>query len=213
MRACNLIVFSLNQNFLAQLAQPMKEATAKDKDIVVDILTSSFQDNLSVNYLIPQGLKKQKRVRALMDYSFEACRLSGKVYLSEDRSGCALVSFPEQKKTTLRSLWLEAKLVLRGIGPGNVTRAINREKEISKNYPDAPIYYLWFIGVHPDSQNKGVGKSMMKELLADSQRMGRPVYLETSTLKNLPWYRKFGLEVYQKLNFGYDLFLIRNSVQ
>jgi ribosomal protein S18 acetylase RimI-like enzyme len=70
--------------------------------------------------------------------------------------------------------------------------------------------YLWFIGVRPDNQNNGVGKTMMEELLAESQRMRRPVYLETSTHKNLPWYRKFGLEVYQQLNFGYDLFLIRS---
>lgn len=189
----------------------MKEATVEDKGLIIDILTNSFQENLSVNYLIPQDSKRLRRIRALMDYSFEICRLFGKVYLSEDRSGCALVSFPEQKKTTLKSLWLEAKLILCGIGPANVSKAISRETKISKNYPHNPIYYLWFIGVNPDSQNKGVGKGMMQELLAESQRMGRDIYLETSTLKNLPWYRKFGLQVYQQLDFGYDLFLIRSG--
>lgn len=189
----------------------MKEATVEDKGLIIDILTNSFQENLSVNYLIPQDSKRQKRIRALMDYSFETCRLFGKVYLSEDRSGCALVSFPEQKKTTLKSLWLEAKLVLYGVGLGNVSKAISRERKISKNYPHSAIYYLWFIGVNPDSQNKGVGKGMMQELLAESRRMGRAIYLETSTLKNLPWYRKFGLQVYQQLDLGYDLFLIRSG--
>jgi hypothetical protein len=189
----------------------MKEATVEDKGLIIDILSNSFQENLSVNYLIPQDSKRQRRIRALMDYSFETCRLFGKVYLSEDRSGCALISFPEQKKITLKSLWLEAKMILLGIGPGNISKAISREREISRNYPHTPIYYLWFIGVNPDNQSKGVGKGMMAELLAESRRMGRDVYLETSTLKNLPWYRKFGLEVYRQLSFGYDLFLIRSN--
>ena len=71
--------------------------------------------------------------------------------------------------------------------------------------------YLWFIGVQPSMQNNGVGEQLMSELLAESERMKRPVYLETSTMKNLPWYKKFGLDVYNQLNFGYNLFLIRNG--
>jgi hypothetical protein len=189
----------------------MKEATSEDKGLIVSILTESFQDNQSVNYLIPADNKRLKRIRALMEYSYETCRMFGKVYLSDDKSGCALVSFPERKKTTLKSLWLEVKLILTGIGFGNISRAINREKEISKNYPGHPIYYLWFIGVQPAMQNNGVGKQLMSELLAESERMKRPIYLETSTMKNLPWYKKFGLDVYSQLNFGYNLFLIRNG--
>jgi ribosomal protein S18 acetylase RimI-like enzyme len=104
------------------------------------------------------------------------------------------------------------KLILTGIGFNNISKAINREKEISKNYPAHPIFYLWFIGVQRDKQNNGVGKQLMSELLNESERMKRPVYLETSTMKNLPWYKKFGLDVYNQLNFGYNLFLIRNEL-
>lgn len=189
----------------------MREATARDKGLVVDILTRSFQDNQSVNYLIPSDAKRINRIRALMDYSFETCQLFGKVYVSDDNKGCALVSFPEKKKITLRSLWLEVKLIFTSIGFGNITKAINREKEISKNYPASTFLYLWFIGVHPESRNSGVGQKLMAELLVESERMNRPIYLETSTLKNIPWYKKFGLNVYNQLDFGYDLFLIRNG--
>lgn len=189
----------------------MKEATSKDKALIVDILTESFKDNQSVNYLIPNDNRRLDRIRALMDYSFETCKLFGKVYLSDDNNGCALVSFPERKKTTLKSLWLEIKLIFSAIGFGNISKAINREKEISKNYPPSHIYYLWFIGVLPANQNKGIGQQLMAQLIAESERMKRPLYLETSTLKNLPWYKKFGLDVYNQLDFGYNLFLIRND--
>jgi ribosomal protein S18 acetylase RimI-like enzyme len=71
--------------------------------------------------------------------------------------------------------------------------------------------YLWFIGVHPNAQNNGVGQKLMTELVDESERMERPIYLETSTMKNIPWYKKFGLDVYNQLDFGYNLFLIRND--
>jgi hypothetical protein len=189
----------------------MKEAKSEDKGLVIDILTESFQDNQSVNYLIPADHRRLDRIRALMDYSYETCKLFGKVYLSDDNTGCALISFPERKETTVRALWLEVKLILNGIGFGNISKAINREKEISKNYPANPIYYLWFIGVKPDSQNKGVGHKLMEDLLAEAKRLKRPIYLETSTVKNIPWYKKFGLDVYNQLDFGYPLFLLRND--
>lgn len=189
----------------------MIEASSEDKALVLDILTASFQDNQSVNYLIPSGSKRVNRIRALMDYSFETCKLFGKVYLSDDRKGVALVSFPETKKTSLRSLLLEVKLIFKSIGLGNISRAVNREKAISGNYPARPIYYLWFIGVQPDSQNSGIGQRLIGEIISEADRMNRPIYLETSTLKNIPWYKKFGLDVYQQLDFGYNLFLIRNE--
>lgn len=188
----------------------MREATLADKKLVVEILTESFQDNQSVNYLIPND-SRNARIRALMDYSYETCKLFGKVYVSEDRKGCALVSFPDRKKTTLKSLWLEVKLIFGAIGFGNISKAVNREKEISKNYPSPSLYYLWFIGVATESQNNGVGGKLMTELLMEAKRMERPLYLETSTLKNVPWYKKFGLNVYNQLDFGYTLFLIRND--
>lgn len=93
---------------------------------------------------------------------------------------------------------------------GNNTRGANNP--LRGNAVEAVrVLYLWFIGVHPESQNKGVGKYMLEELLAEAERMDRAVYLETSTLKNVPWYRKFGLDVYNQLDFGYNLFLIRNG--
>ena len=189
----------------------MIEAKSEDKGLIIDILTESFKDNQSVNYLIPADARRLDRIRALMDYSYETCKLFGKVYLSDDKKGCALVSFPERKKTTLKSLWLEVMLILNGIGFVNISKAISREKAISKHYPSTPIYYLWFIGVQPDSQNNGVGKKLMEEIIVESERLKRPIYLETSTVKNIPWYKKFGLNVYNQLDFGYTLFLIRND--
>jgi hypothetical protein len=60
----------------------MIQAAYKDKYLVVDILTKAFDSNKSVNYVVKQDRKREKRIRKLMDYSFELCWESGEVYLS-----------------------------------------------------------------------------------------------------------------------------------
>lgn len=97
----------------------MIKAAYSDKDLVVDILTRSFETNPSVNYLVRQDEQKRKRISALMDYSFGVCFLFGDVYLSADQKACALVLYPDQKKTNFQFILLNVKLILKCIGLGN----------------------------------------------------------------------------------------------
>ena len=189
----------------------MKLAKRSDKALVVKILTESFQDNKSINYLIPNDSKRMERIFELMSYSFEVCMASGKIFLSDDEQACALVSAPEKKKTTVSGILQEIRLILFGVGLKNALKAMKREKAISFHYPDIPIYYLWFIGVSPKAQSNGVGGKLLTEIIDDAKDKHRPIFLETSTLKNIPWYERYGLKIYQKLDFGYTLYLISNK--
>ncbi len=190
----------------------MIKANYNDKNIIVDILTRSFDDNHSVNFIVQQDEKRIERIRALMDYSFEVCYAFGKVLLSEDRKACALVLFPDQKRTNLKSLFLDAKLILSCIGIGNIYRALSREAKIKHIQPKEAMYYLWFIGVDPNYQNTGTGSKLLNEVIEDSKLQQRHIYLETSTLKNIPWYQKFGFSIYNELDLGYKLFFLKREL-
>ena len=120
----------------------MIQATRKDKPLVLNILTRSFRDNRSVNYIIPQDGRRLERIRSLMDYSFETCYRNGKVYLSEDRKGVALTLLPDQQKTSLASIFLDAKLVATTIGLSRLPKALRREQRIKELRPKEPVYYL-----------------------------------------------------------------------
>jgi hypothetical protein len=189
----------------------MIKATVDDKRHIVDILASSFDDNQSVNYIIKQDGKRIERIRNLMDYSFEVCYMFGDVFLSDDRKGCALVVIPEKKKTTLKSVLLDIKLILKSTGISNVKKAMDREGKIKKLQPNEPTYYLWFIGVDSEEQNKGTGSTLLREVIKQGELKNRPVTLETSTLKNIPWYEKFGFKVYNELDLGYRLFFLKKE--
>jgi GNAT superfamily N-acetyltransferase len=189
----------------------MIKADKNHKSHVIEILSNSFEDNQSVNYIVKQDSKRKERIRALMDYSFEICYMFGAVYLSDDNKGCALVLYPDQKKFSIKSTLLDVQLLLNAIGLTRAGKAMSRESAIKSNYPNEPIYYLWFLGVFNADQNNGVGSQLLKEIIQDSQKQQKPIYLETSTIKNIPWYQKFGFSIYQELDFGYKLFMLRRG--
>ena len=110
----------------------MIRAEYRDKGRIVDILTRSFDDNKSVNYIIKQDKTRVQRIKNLMDYSFEVCYMSGEVFLSEDKNACALIVLPDKKKTNLKSILLDVKLITACIGSSNVKKAMARESKIKK---------------------------------------------------------------------------------
>lgn len=183
----------------------MIQATLEDKEIIVDILSNSFQDNKSVNYIVKQDKNRIARIRKLMEYAFDVCFMAGSVLLSDDKKGCALVLSPHAKKISWRNFLLDARLALQCCGLRNVSKVLKRESKIKALHPKHPYKHLWFIGVQPEEQNRGIGSSLLKYIISEDI----PFYLETSTLKNLPWYKQHGFEVYSELNFGYTLYLLK----
>lgn len=189
----------------------MDRATKNDKELVVNILLTSFADNKSVNYLVKQDKKMILRLQILMEYSFDTCYLFGEILLSDDRKGCALILMPDRKRTTLKSILLDARLIVFCMGIRNAIKAMKREKIIKRIHPEGLIYYLWFIGVNPDEQNKGIGSNLLKDLINEAVFQKRNICLETSTEKNIPWYKKNGFTIYKELDFGYKLFCMKRE--
>jgi len=180
-----------------------------DKEKAINILTLAFDQNKSVNYVVKQGDNRVDRIRQLMGYSFDYCKKFGEVYKSNDDNAFALILYPERKKTTFKSIVWDTQLATNVIGFSRVMQVLNREGLIKKHHPKEPFAYLWFIGVDPAQQGKGIGSKLLKDVINMNEKKERPIYLETSVDKNLPWYKSFGFEIYQELNLGYNLFLLR----
>ena len=189
----------------------MIRAQSTDKDQIVKILTSSFDDNKSVNYIIPPNRNRLERIKELMEYSFEICNLFGDVFITTDKNGCALLLYPDKKSTTLQSILLDIKFAFTGVGLSNIFNVMKREATIKKLHPDGSLYYLWFIGVDPNYQNNGIGSELISNIICEAKKQNRTICLETSTTKNLPWYKKNGLKIYNELDLGYKLYFLKSE--
>ena len=73
--------------------------------------------------------------------------------------------------------------------------------------------YLWFIGVDPVVQNEGIGSKLLQEIIDYSNVNNRSVYLETSTIRNLSWYEKFGFEIYSEQYLTYHLYFFKKDLK
>ena len=82
------------------------------------------------------------------------------------------------------------------LGLSNINKAMKRETKIKQVHPNGLLYYLWFIGVDLSNQNKGIGSKLLQDVISEGQKQNRTICLETSTLKNVPWYEKFGFSIY-----------------
>lgn len=190
----------------------MKRGTVDHRDLVVKILSESFDDNKSVNYVVKQDGKRQERIRELIDYSFNICYAFGDVWIADDDQACALVLYPDKKRLTLAALLWDVKLALSAIGLTRVGQVLNRESMIKSFHPKEQFIYLWYIGVSPELQDKGSGSKLLEEIIKESEIQGRPIYLETSVNRNIAWYTKYGFEIFKTFNLSYTIYMLRRMV-
>lgn len=177
-----------------------------DKYHIVDIITDSFQNNKSTNFVIKQDRKRAKRFRALVEYSIYYGEKFGEVYLSEDKKACYIILNTEKKKTTFVSIIWDLRLVLKCIGISRVRKVMKREVLIKSHHPTEDFIHLWYIGVSPSVQGEGRGTKLMQIIIEKARSQNKKIYLETSTQRNFKFYESFGfIEKVTLEQLGYSL--------
>lgn len=184
-------------------------ASSANKKRIIAIISKSFKDNQSVNYIVKQDKKRTKRITKLIEYSIFQGSKFGQLFLSEDKNAACILLFSNRKKTTLESIFWDIKLVIQVIGIRNLRAALQRESLLKKKYPKTPYVHLWYIGVDPPLQKKGIGSKLLQEVI--SYCGDKPIYLETSVVSNIGWYTKFGFEIIETLDLGYKLYVLKKD--
>lgn len=191
----------------------MVRAKLSDRDVVVNILSKSFDTSPGINAIIKNDKKRLSRIKKLMEYSFDTSFLYGDIFLSEDKNACVIIRYPDTKKKILRSIWLLLWVTFYSIGFLRIKRVLQIEEMRKKIRPDSPISYIWFIGVEPKYQGKGLGGVLLNEVIEYSTNKGRHIYLETAILRNVPWYRKFGFTKYHEMDGDCKLHFMKREFQ
>ena len=177
-----------------------------DKNQIIYVLTDSFQDNQSTNFVIKQDNKREKRFRSLIEYSIFYGEKFGEVFLSEDKTSCYIILDTNKKKLTWRSILWDLRLVFKTIGIFRVGKVMKREALIKSHHPKEDFIHLWYIGVSPSAQGRGKGAELMQAIIEKAQAQQKSIYLETSTQRNFKYYESFGFkEVVTLEQLGYSL--------
>lgn len=191
----------------------MIKAKRQDKNLINEILTESFKNNKSVLFAVKNDKKEKERIKILIDYSIDFGHRFGEVFVSDDKKASCIVLYPEKIKPTFKFevLW-NISLAINVIGLANVMSVLKQQSAIKKHHPKESFYHLWYIGVSPELQGQGKGSGLMNQVLEYLDSKPRPVYLETSTVRNIPWYQRFNFQIIDKLQFSYELNIMKREI-
>lgn len=90
--------------------------------------------------------------------------------------------------------------ITRHSGVRHVPRALRVDDDLLRRKPKSPHYYLFAIGVLPEAQGRGLGRSLLTHTLAEADEARSPAYLESSNPVNEPLYRSVGFEVVDRFH-------------
>jgi ribosomal protein S18 acetylase RimI-like enzyme len=112
--------------------------------------------------------------------------------------GAAAVWLPSEQLTPM-PLLAELKALpamLRMTGLARFGRLLAIRADMDRHHPmDRPHAYLWFLGVAPAAQGRGVGSALLRAANARNDAASLPAYLETGTTRNVALYERHGFKV------------------
>jgi ribosomal protein S18 acetylase RimI-like enzyme len=73
------------------------------------------------------------------------------------------------------------------------------QEDRDRNMEGRSFIYLQIIGVAAAHQRKGFGTKLLEPIIAESERIGAPLYLETETEFNVAIYEKFGFKLIKRI--------------
>jgi ribosomal protein S18 acetylase RimI-like enzyme len=87
-------------------------------------------------------------------------------------------------------------MMLRTTGLARIGRLMAIRADMDQHHPmDRPHAYLWFLGVAPAAQGRGVGSALLRAANARLDAAAMPAYLETGTPRNVALYERHGFKV------------------
>jgi GNAT superfamily N-acetyltransferase len=173
----------------------LKPVSAKDADLVGDILGRAFVDDPVMNYIQPDLTFIARYFKAVFIKYYARYRMS---WVTPAHSGAALW-LPPGVSTRFPPIAFALAWVGRHLARENGVRMILRAdrllRQVERMRPVRTHYYLHGLGVVKGNQGRGIGSLLLRETLAVCDQEGRPAYLECSNERNLPLYERHGFRI------------------
>ena len=182
-----------------RLAANPNRATEADRERVIDTLCAAFADDPVMLWIGRRDAKRDVGRRAMFTFLVGILGIpGGELWTAGDYSAAALWVPPE--RADLKLPWWRELMMLPTIITFTRFDGLSRvdafRKAADAHHPkDKPHFYLMAIGVDPRFQGQGLGSALLESTLAKIDAKGLPSYLESSSPKNVPLYRRHGFEV------------------
>lgn len=167
---------------------------AEDAPAAARALAAAFADTAFTAQSIPQDHRLARMEQLHLMLIMELALPYGMLFVSDDLLAASLWVAPAAQDADGILDAMEATIEQIA---GAAFVAANRRSKVAmaEHAPAEPSWYLASVGVTPSAQGSGLGTAVIRPGLAVADVQGVPVYLETSTPRNLVLYRRLGFEV------------------
>ncbi|MBG48204.1 MAG: GNAT family N-acetyltransferase [Pseudozobellia sp.] len=191
----------------------MIKATKAHRDLVVDILVDAFEpihDDSSINFVVKQDEKRKERMRILMEYLFDKSLRTGVVCISDNKASCLLLTYSNRDKFTFGKLFSTLRLAFKCIGIGRVTKVLERQKIIQRNYPKTPYIRPMIFAVKQEFKGGVTAPRLILQVYEAFRETKLPVIVDAANENNVKLYQKFGLKIFNtEEGLGFPIYLMK----
>lgn len=173
------------------------------------VLADAFKDDPLFKILFGDAVKNSYKYTLVAKFMLKYCYKYGNVYASSEKfEGIMAVT---QDEYTYMSLWrmIRSGSIFPFLSIGfksfmKVSGALSPMDAIRKKHMGNESFaYLQIIGVASENQGKGYGGNLLKELIAMTDEVKLPIYLETETESNVSLYERFGFKTLEEINLPF----------
>jgi hypothetical protein len=129
----------------------MRKARFAERDRVIEIISSTFETNPGVNWLVKKSGSHKKKIRRLASYAFLKSFLREGAYISSNEKAVALCYRFNYQIFSIREVIYQLRFALFSINLLRIPKVLKRESYRKRKRPESGNYlYFWFLGVMPD---------------------------------------------------------------
>jgi ribosomal protein S18 acetylase RimI-like enzyme len=174
---------------MSLLDRTICEGGSADRAELVDTLSSAFQHDPALSWILPDPTQRRFRLPKLFEIVVRSELAAGSALRSNAFEVVTLWRAPGKAHVGLVETVLSGFGYLQTFGAA-LGRAKTVLRAMESHHPKGNSYwYLHYAGVRPDHQGKGWGSAAIRQGLTRARSGGLPVYLETAKESNVVLYR------------------------
>lgn len=184
-------------------------AVAADLDEMEAALVDAFADDPVMAWMYPDAdtrpAKSARFLRTMLDVGFP----HGHVYAVGPHNDAVAVWCPPDVRlfdeVAGEALWsmLQETLGERAVQVATQLMQVAEARPTDRG----PNFYLAELGTRRSAQSSGLGSLLMREVLERCDRQGLGAYLESSNIRNVPFYERHGFQVLSEIAVSDDCLL------
>jgi GNAT superfamily N-acetyltransferase len=177
---------------LQALGTDIRRTRPEDAAAVSAVLTAAFDDDPVFRWLAPDDESRAATNRAFFDLVVEVLAPHDDSWTTAgDVSGAALwVPYGREAMSEERGSLFETQLA--ELYSPHADRVEQLGAAMNAVHPAEPHEYLWFLGVTPAMQGRGIGGRLLAPVLQRADRNRHPAYLEATSPRNRDLYARHG---------------------